>query len=153
MLNNDCRFYGRLGKDVVTLEYNKKPTSNTFSLAVDESYKNEHGERIERTLWVSVYYPIHERDEIFKFLKTGTRVLVRGKVATSIYEAQDKATGRMEKRVELICRCKLSDINILLFPNEVQMLKAAKNSGETYTGAAPHTPAVIEQGIGDDLPF
>lgn len=77
---------GNLGKDAEQKEINGRPTM-TFSVAHSE--KGTDGQ--EHTTWVSCIRNIKDgNNALLQYLKKGTRVYVRGKVYTKIYN--DTAT-------------------------------------------------------------
>lgn len=77
---------GNLGKDAELRDINGRPAM-TFSVAHSE--KGSDGQ--ERTTWVSCIRNIKDgNNTLLKYLKKGTRVYVRGKVYTKIYN--DTAT-------------------------------------------------------------
>ena len=53
-LRNKVQLIGRLGQDpeIVSFADGKKITK--FSLAVDDSYKNKEGDKVDRTYWHTV---------------------------------------------------------------------------------------------------
>lgn len=77
---------GNLGKDAEQKEINGRPVM-TFNVAHSE--KGADGQ--ERTTWVSCIRNIKDgNNSLLQYLKKGTRVYVRGKVYTKIYN--DTAT-------------------------------------------------------------
>lgn len=84
-LVNKVNLIGRLGGDpeVRTLENGNKMAR--FSLAADDSYRNQKGERVEQVQWLSIvaWGPSAERAE--KLLKKGKHVAIEGKLVSSSY--------------------------------------------------------------------
>lgn len=70
---------GHIGKDATT-----KDGSDffNFSVCVTESYKNETGERIERSTWYNI---ISKRPVLAQYLKKGNKVLVQGEMKAKVY--------------------------------------------------------------------
>ena len=48
---NQITILGRLGKDAVTNDTHTETTVTHFDVAVDESYKNKAGTKIEKATW------------------------------------------------------------------------------------------------------
>ncbi len=88
-LRNSVRLVGDLGMDpeVKNFDNNKKLTR--LSLATNESYKNDKGEKITETQWhhlVSWGTPAKLAGD---FLKKGDEVAIQGKIANSNYTDKD----------------------------------------------------------------
>ncbi len=84
-LVNKVNLIGRLGADpeVRTLDNGKKMAR--FSLATDDSYRNQNGERVEQVQWLNIvaWGPAAERVE--KILAKGKQVAVEGKLVSNSY--------------------------------------------------------------------
>ena len=91
-LRNSVQLIGNIGKDpeVKTFEKSKKAS---FSIATNESYKNQKGEKVEETQWHNVVVWGKLADVVEKYLKKGNEVAIEGKLVHRSYET---ATG--EKR-------------------------------------------------------
>ncbi|NJN42350.1 MAG: single-stranded DNA-binding protein [Flammeovirgaceae bacterium] len=99
-LRNSVQLIGRLGKDpeVKSFESGKKLAS--FSIATNESYKNQKGEKIEETQWHNIVIWGKLADIADKYLRKGAEVAVEGKLVHRSYE-----TSKGEKRY-------VSEINV-----------------------------------------
>lgn len=86
-LKNSVNLIGRLGKDpeVKTFGDNQKAS---FSIATNDSYKNQKGEKVEDTQWHNVVIWGKLADEAGKFLKKGAEVAVEGKLVHRSYETE-----------------------------------------------------------------
>ena len=86
-LKNSVNLIGRLGKDpeVKTIGDNQKAS---FSIATNDSYKNQKGEKVEDTQWHNVVIWGKLADEAGKFLKKGAEVAVEGKLVHRSYETE-----------------------------------------------------------------
>jgi len=86
-LNNSVRLIGHLGKDpeVRTFDSGRKKVS--FSLATNESYKNEVGEKVKDTQWHNLVLWGKVAEIAEKYLKKGSEVAVEGKLMHREYES------------------------------------------------------------------
>jgi len=85
-LRNRVQLIGRLGKDpeVKSFESNKKLAS--FSLATSESYRNEKGERVEKTDWHNAVAWGKTAEIIEKYVSKGQEIALEGKLTSRSYE-------------------------------------------------------------------
>ena len=92
-LKNSVQLIGRLGKDpeVRTFDSGKKQTS--FTIATNETYKNQKGEKVEDTQWHNLVIWGKLADVAGQYLKKGSEVAVQGKL---VYRSYETAAG--EKR-------------------------------------------------------
>ena len=79
---------GRLGRDP-ELRYanNGTPVCN-MSLATDEGYKNQQGEKVERTEWHKITIWGKQAESASKYLAKGRMALVEGKLETQKWQDQ-----------------------------------------------------------------
>ena len=85
---NSCQFIGRIGRDPEVKTTNSGQTVATFSLAVDESYKDKSGQKIEQTEWITCVAWAKQADFIGQYISKGRLVHVVGKWKTRKW--QDK---------------------------------------------------------------
>lgn len=87
-LRNNVQLIGRLGNEpeVHTFESGTKKAS--FSLATNDVYYNNKGERVEETQWHQVVAWGKKVEIIESFLKKGSEIAVQGKLATRSYETK-----------------------------------------------------------------
>lgn len=92
-LKNSVKLIGRLGKDpeVKTFENGRKKTS--FSLATNESYENQKGEKVQDTQWHNLVMWGSLADVAGQHLKKGSEVAIEGKLVHRVYQ-----TDKGEKR-------------------------------------------------------
>jgi single-strand DNA-binding protein len=92
-LKNNVKLIGHLGKDpeIRTFESGKKMA--TFSLATNDSYKNQKGEKVEDTQWHTLVIWGKLADVAGQYLKKGSEIAVEGKLVHRTYE-----TSAGEKR-------------------------------------------------------
>ena len=84
---NSWIFSGTLGQNSEVREtQNNKVLS--FSVAIDESYKDSSGNKIEKTAWIkcSKFFKKEKSTKITDYLIQGTRVVIQGKPNATTYE-------------------------------------------------------------------
>jgi single-strand DNA-binding protein len=131
---------GNLGRDP-EMRYTPsgQPVTN-FSVAVDDSYTNNNGERIDRTIWMRVSTWGKQAESCNTYLKKGSKVLVEGKLvvdpatgAPRTFTRQDGTTGSsLEVRA-----------NTVRFLSSRSEQPAEVPAGDVYEG----------DGNEDDIPF
>jgi single-strand DNA-binding protein len=83
---NKVMLIGRLGKDP-ELKYTEKGTAYcNFSIATDESYKDENGNKVERTEWHNIVAWRKLAEICQQYLKKGSKIYSEGKLQTDSYE-------------------------------------------------------------------
>lgn len=99
-IRNKVQLIGNLGKDpeIVTLENGGKLAK--FSLATNETYKNNKGERITETQWHNVVAWGKLAEIVENYLSKGKEVALEGKLTHRSYETQEG-----EKRYVTEVRC------------------------------------------------
>ncbi len=104
-LKNSVQLIGRLGKDpeIRTFDSGKKAS---FTIATNETYKNQKGEKVEDTQWHNLVIWGKLADVAGQFLKKGSEVAIQGKL---IYRSYETAGG--EKRY--ITEINVSDLVML----------------------------------------
>jgi len=85
-LKNTVQLIGRLGMDpeVKTFDSGKKKAS--FSLATNESYYNNEGEKVEDTQWHNIVVWGKRIEVVESYLKKGSEVAIEGKLVNRSYE-------------------------------------------------------------------
>lgn len=111
---------GRIGQDAVVNNVNGKNVIN-FSVAYSDKFKNNQGEDVERTTWVSCAY-WSEKLNISNYLKKGTLIYVEGKPESKIYVNKIKN----ETTAQLYCRV-----------SSVQLLSSSKQSDDLNVDQTP----------------
>ena len=88
-LKNSVRLIGNLGMDpeVKTFENNRKLAR--LSIAVNESYKNEKGEKITETQWHTIVMWGAQASLAESLLKKGDPIAIEGKLASRNYNDKD----------------------------------------------------------------
>ena len=90
---------GNLTRDpeIKTLSSGKKLTE--FSIAINESYKNAAGEKVEKVLFVDCQSWGNQGEVISKHLAKGDPILINGKLSIDTWEAKDTGTKMSKTRV------------------------------------------------------
>lgn len=96
---NRCIVTGHLGKDPETTPAGSS-TVTKFSLAVNDRWKDDAGEKQERVNWLQIAVFNGNGGNVSPYLKKGAHVLVEGSLRTS--EWDDKQTGQKRYGFEII---------------------------------------------------
>ncbi|MFV8368770.1 single-stranded DNA-binding protein [Flavobacterium sp. LB2R40] len=85
-LRNKVQLIGHVGNDpeIKTFDGGKKLAN--FTLATNESYKNDKGEKIEETQWHKLIAWSKTADIIEKYVAKGKEIAIEGKLAHRSYE-------------------------------------------------------------------
>jgi single-strand DNA-binding protein len=85
---------GNIGKDASVNEVNGRKAIN-FNVAVNESWKDDKGQKQTRTTWFSCtrWLNVGENDGISKFLLSGTQVFIEGNLRPTLYKTKDNQTA------------------------------------------------------------
>ena len=99
-LRNKVQLIGNLGNDpeIVTLESGKKLAK--FSIATNDSYKNNKGERVTDTQWHNVVAWGKTAEIIESFVTKGKEVAIEGKLTTRSWEDKE---GQKRYTTEVVC--------------------------------------------------
>ena len=91
-LRNSVQLVGRLGNnpEIITLDNGKKMAK--FSIATDDSYKNQKGERVEETTWHNVVVWGAQAEIADKYFQKGKELMIEGRLQTRKYENKDGET-------------------------------------------------------------
>lgn len=82
---NCCQFIGRLGKDVEMRYMPNGKAVASFSIACGESWKDQQGQKQERTEWVNVTAFDKLAEIMGEYLTKGSKVFIQGKMKTEKY--------------------------------------------------------------------
>lgn len=88
-LKNSVRLIGNLGNapEVKTIANNKKLAK--FSMATNETYKNEKGEKVTETYWHNIVVWGKLAGIAEKYLQKGSEVAIEGKLTNKSYTDKD----------------------------------------------------------------
>ncbi|PKA83071.1 single-strand binding protein [Ulvibacter sp. MAR_2010_11] len=99
-LRNKVQLIGNLGNDpeIITMDSGKKLAK--FSIATNESYKNQQGERVTDTQWHNVVAWGKTAEIIENYVTKGKEVAVEGKLTHRSYEDKE---GQKRYATEVVC--------------------------------------------------
>ena len=86
---NHCCFIGNLGADPEHRHTQSNTSVCNFRIACNEKWKNQEGEKQERTEWVRVVVWGKLADVCSEYLSKGRQVHVSGRMATREWEDRD----------------------------------------------------------------
>jgi single-strand DNA-binding protein len=91
-LANRVTLIGNLGKDpeTKTIDSGKKVTQ--FTIATNDSYRNNEGEKVKETTWHNIVAWNGLADIAGKYLKKGNEVAVEGRIVYRTYEDKKGVT-------------------------------------------------------------
>jgi single-strand DNA-binding protein len=131
---NKVMLIGHLGKDP-ELKYTEKGTAYcNFSIATDESYKDENGNKVERTEWHNIVTWRKLAEICQQYLKKGSKIYCEGKLQTDSYEKD----GIKRYSTKIV----MTDMTML----------DSRGTTDKVSDEAPK-PANTGSGEEDDLPF
>jgi single-strand DNA-binding protein len=139
---NKVMLIGNLGKDPELRYTTSGVAVATFSLATNESWKDQDGNLQERTEWHNIVAWKKLAEICGEWLKKGKKVYIEGRIQTRSYD--DKNTGAKKYITEIV-----ADSMIMLDS------KGAGESAPNERPAAEASGAAGTPGAGkeDDLPF
>lgn len=127
---NSCSFIGNVGKIETRFMTNGEAVTN-FSLAVNESYKDKQGEKVDKTEWVNCTAYRKLAEIMQEYVKVGSPLYISGKMSTR--KLVDKETGKDRYTTEIIV-------------NEMQMLGSKPaDDGAPRETSKPAQPDVNAQ--------
>ena len=127
---------GRLTRDAEVRTTSQDKQVVNFSVAINDSYKNKSGERIEQTTYFDCSYWITPK--VAKLLTKGTLVELSGRVSTRAWKGNDG-----EPRAGLN-----------FHTSQIKLHGGSKRTESVQATAQPKsTTSTTEQGTEDDLPF
>ncbi|MBW7846301.1 MAG: single-stranded DNA-binding protein [Bacteroidia bacterium] len=88
-LKNSVRLIGHIGQTPEVKEFSNGKKLAKFSLAINESYKNNEGERITDTQWHNITVWGKQADIVSKLLKKGSEIAIEGKLSNNNYVDKD----------------------------------------------------------------
>jgi single-strand DNA-binding protein len=122
---------GNIGQDAKVIAVNDRK-SIQFHVAVNKSYKDQNGQKVEHTIWVSCSYWKNDDKgtKIADYLKAGTKVLIQGEPAAKHYQSKD---GTHNASLNL-------NVNYLEFVGGAQKTDETKNGGQPANNSPASQP-------------
>ena len=91
-LRNSVQLIGNLGKDIELKAFDNGSKLAKFSLATNEYYKNNKGEKVQETQWHNVVAWGKTAELMEKVLNKGSEVAIRGKLTHRSYDDKEGVT-------------------------------------------------------------
>ena len=145
---NKAILIGRLGRDPEVRHMPNGEAVCNFSIATSETWKDQSGQKQERTEWHNITLYRRTAEVAGQYLKKGSQVYIEGRIQSRKYTGKD---GIERTAYEII-------------GNEMKMLGGGNDSGQQAQAAqaetptpprrqAPAAPAQPVDDIDDDVPF
>ena len=99
-LKNKVQLIGNLGQDpeIINLESGRKLAK--FSIATNETYKNQKGEKVTDTQWHNIVAWGKTAEIIENYLTKGKEVAIEGKLTSRSYDDKE---GNKKYITEVVC--------------------------------------------------
>lgn len=97
---NRCEFIGRLGADPEVRTTPSGAITASLRLAVSETWKDQQGQRQERTEWVNLVLWRQQAEIAQKYLRKGSKIYAEGKLQTRSWD--DKQTGAKRYATDVV---------------------------------------------------
>lgn len=130
---NKTMLIGRLGRDPEVKYTPSGKAVATFSIATDESYKNDKGEKQKRTEWHRIVLWAKHAEIAGKYLKKGALIFVEGRIQSREWEKD----GEKHRSFEIVGQ-------------NFRMLEAKK---ESTNGSANQDAEPAYAATDEDIPF
>ncbi len=134
---NQCNFIGRVGRDPETRYSQSGDAITNITLAVDDSYKDKSGAKVDKCEWVNVTFYRELAEIAGEYLVKGRLVYVSGKIETRKYT--DK--NGVEK------------YSTSIIANSMQMLGSKQGNSEQSERTKTETQSGGFNDMDDDIPF
>lgn len=85
---NNVTLIGLLGRDPEEVHAGQSRFAR-LSVATDDGYRDQNGQKVERTTWHSVAVGGKAADFVLKYLHKGSQVLVEGRYLSRKYQTKD----------------------------------------------------------------
>ena len=141
---NKVILIGRLGRDPETRYMPNGDAVCNFSIAISESWKDQSGQKKERTEWHNITLYRKLAEIAAKYLQKGSLVYLEGRIQSRKYTGKD---GIERTAYEIVC-------------SEMKMLGGKAEGGDGQHNPPPPPQArqqtaapVPQDDIDDDVPF
>ena len=147
---NKVFLIGRLGRDPEVRYMPNGEAVCNFSVATSESWKDQSGQRQEKTEWHNITMYRRLAEIAGKYLKKGSQVYLEGKIQTRKYTDKN---GAERTAYDIIA----NEMKMLGGGNDGQQAQSAHAETPTpphrQAQAAQAAPVAPVEGIDDDIPF
>ena len=99
-LRNKVQLIGRLGQEPEIITFNDGGKMAKFTLATDDSYKDQQGNKVERTYWHNIVVRNGLVKVVENYVNKGQEIMVEGKLTSRSYESKE---GDKRYITEIIC--------------------------------------------------
>ena len=99
-LRNKVQLIGRLGQDPEIITFDDGAKIAKFNLAIDDSYKDKKGNKIERTYWYNIVVKNGLVKVVESYVNKGQEIIIEGKLTSRSYETKE---GEKRYVTEIIC--------------------------------------------------
>jgi len=99
-MRNHVQLIGHLGADPEIKEFNEGKKLARISMATNESYRKQSGERVNDTQWHNVVAWNKTAEIIEKYVIKGKEVALEGKLSTRSYQTKG---GEKKYVTEIVC--------------------------------------------------
>lgn len=137
---NQCNFIGRLGRDPETRYLTNGDAVTNITLAVDESYKDKSGNKVDKCEWINVTFYRKLAEIVGQYLTKGSLIYVSGKMQTR--KLTDK-NGIERYKTEIIA-------------SDMKMLSSKQNANNKESDLTQQRSDNTDTGfddMDDDIPF
>lgn len=152
---NLCQFIGNVGREPEVRTTTSGQHVASWSMAVNESWKDSSGQKQEKTEWIKCTAWGRLAEIVAKYVTKGSPLYVSGRMSTRKWQAQD---GSDRYTTEIV----VSDMQMLSKSGDRSQQDAQHGAqsqhghmGQPYgqqTGSGP-AQAEIRQPFDDDVPF
>ena len=88
-LRNRVQLIGHVGNEPEIKNFDGGKKLANLTLATNESYKNDKGEKVEETQWHNIIAWGKQAEIIEKYVKKGNEIAIEGKLSTRSYTDKD----------------------------------------------------------------
>jgi len=140
---NKAILIGRLGKDPeMRFTQNGRPVTN-FSIATNENWTDQAGERQERTEWHRIVTWGKLAENCAKLLSKGKLVFIEGRLQTRSWDDRD---GNKRYTTEIVA-------NTMQILSPLDEITQQVSAAETAKNTDENPPTKTENNEYDDIPF
>ena len=143
---NKAILIGRLGRDPEVRHMPNGEAVCNFSIATDETWKDQSGQRQTKTEWHAITLYRRTAEVAGQYLKKGSQVYIEGRIQSRKYTGKD---GIERTAYEIIG----SEMKMLGGGNDSGQQNAQHTPPAPPRRQAPAAPAQPVDDIDDDVPF